>query len=228
MDAFMNLAKKGLDSYTESQQQSQPQSHQGHQQQRNDDNYDDNDDSYQGQGQGQSQGRYNDTRHHESAGVPDIDQDDVVNRAQQHAGDSGSSDLFSSAMSHLSNRKNEQTQPVDEEHVTRAHNEAYSNGNASNLDSGSLGAAAAMQALKKFTSGSSGTSQSGGTSQLISLAMGEASKLFESSGGSANKQDTINSAAMTMMKLVVQSKFSGGSSSAGGLGGILSMAQKFM
>lgn len=39
----------------------------------------------------------------------------------------------------------ESHEPVDEEHVTRAHHEAYSNGNAGNLDSGSMGAAAAMQ-----------------------------------------------------------------------------------
>lgn len=45
----------------------------------------------------------------------------------------------------------------------------------------------------------------GGNNQLISLAMGEASKLFDSSGGSSSggKQDAINSAAMTMMKMVV-------------------------
>lgn len=40
--------------------------------------------------------------------------------------------------------------------------------------------------------------------------MAEALKLFESSGAQGNKQDAVNGAAMTMMKLMVQSKFSGG------------------
>ena len=54
--------------------------------------------------------------------------------------------------------------------------------------------------------------------------MAEASKLFDSSGGPSkgNKQDAVNSAGMTIMKLMVQSKFSGGS--AGGMGGLMSMA----
>jgi hypothetical protein len=61
-----------------------------------------------------------------------------------------------------------------------------------------------LQALKMFTSGSGGGS--GGSTQLVSLAMGEASKLFDASGGasSGGKQEVVNGAAMTMMKLVVQ------------------------
>jgi len=55
--------------------------------------------------------------------------------------------------------------------------------------------------MKMFTA----SGGEGGNNQLISLAMGEASKLFDSSGGSSSggKQDAINSAAMTMMKMVV-------------------------
>jgi len=39
--------------------------------------------------------------------------------------------------------------------------------------------------------------------------MAEALKLFEKSGAQGNKQDAVNGAAMTMMKLMVQGKFSG-------------------
>lgn len=77
--------------------------------------------------------------------------------------------------------------------------------------------------MKQFTSGSkdSSTGSSGGGSsqtKLISLAMAEASKLFDKSGGttSGNKQDAVNGAAMTVMKLFVQSKMGGGSSTTGG------------
>lgn len=103
------------------------------------------------------------------------------------------------------------------------------------MNASSLGSAAAMQVLKKFTSGgssesshsSSKESSSGGTSQLISMAMAEASKLFDKSGGasSGNKQDAVNSAAMTVMKLLVQSKFkqTTGGSDSGGLSSLMGL-----
>lgn len=56
--------------------------------------------------------------------------------------------------------------------------------------------------------------------------MAEASKLFDKSGGAAqgNKQDAVNSAGMTIMKLLVQSKLGlGGGSNSGGLGGLMSI-----
>ena len=85
-----------------------------------------------------------------------------------------------------------------------------------------------IQALKQFTSGNKGSSASGGSqTQLISMAMAEATKLFDKSGGatSGNKQDAVNGAAMTVMKLMVQSKFSGavGGGNSGGLGGLMSL-----
>ena len=109
-DSFMNLAKKGLDAYQESQSH---QSQQSHHSNNNDEERRDNDNEG---------GQYKDTRHHESYS-PDsthlrihihptvhlwpatVDQDEVVNKAQQHAGDSGNSDFFSSAMSHVMGRK---------------------------------------------------------------------------------------------------------------------------
>lgn len=50
-----------------------------------------------------------------------------------------------------------------------------------------MGSAAAMQALKMFTGGSSGSS-SGGSSQnaFIGMAMGQASKLFDSQASQGN------------------------------------------
>lgn len=79
--------------------------------------------------------------------------------------------------------------------------------------------------MKKFTSGGSGGS--GSSSDLISFAMQEASKLFDSAGGasSGNKQDAVNSAAMTVMKMVVQSKFGAttGGSNSGGLSSLMGL-----
>ena len=57
------------------------------------------------------------------------------------------------------------------------------------------------------------------------MAMAEASKLFDSAGGAAsgNKQDAVNGAAMTAMKLLVQSKFGGGVMGGGNSGGLGSL-----
>ena len=79
-----------------------------------------------------------------------------------------------------------------------------------------------------FTSGkSSGGGHGGSHNDLISMAMAEASKLFDRSGGasSGNKQDAVNGAAMTVMKLMVQSKMSGmvGGKDSGGLSGLMGM-----
>lgn len=86
------------------------------------------------------------------------------------------------------------------------------------------------QVLKKFTSGGSGGG-GGSTSQLISLAMAEASKLFDKSGGAAsgNKQDAVNGAAMTVMKLLAQSKLSGtmGGNNSGGLSSLMGLVSPF-
>jgi hypothetical protein len=83
------------------------------------------------------------------------------------------------------------------------------------------------QAFKKFTSGGGGGGGGGGGSQtqLISMAMAEASKLFDQhGGGGGGKQDAVNGAAMTVTKLLVQSKFSGGTTGGGDSGGLGQLA----
>ena len=64
---------------------------------------------------------------------------------------------------------------------------------------------------------------SGFQTELITKAMAEAAKLFGQSGGAAsgNKQDAVNGAAMTAMKLFVQSNKSGG------LTGLINKASSF-
>jgi hypothetical protein len=109
----------------------------------------------------------------------------------------------------------------------------YKQGDTSGLSSSALGSAAALQVLKMFTSSSSEEKKSsaGGNSQtkLISLAMAEATKLFDKQpASSGTKQDAVNSAGLTIMKLLVQSKFSGGTtggSNSGGLGQLMSLVR---
>lgn len=49
------------------------------------------------------------------------------------------------------------------------------------------------------------------TSQIIGMAISEAAKMFDQSGGAAsgNKQDAVNSAGQTVMKLLLKNQVSG-------------------
>lgn len=100
--------------------------------------------------------------------------------ASQHAGSTGDSSMFSSAMGMLSGKQSQlANEDVDEQHMVNAHQSFFGNGDASGATSGGIGAASAMQALKMFSGGSS-SSSSGGSSQneFVGMAMGQAAKLF--------------------------------------------------
>ncbi|KAH8928989.1 hypothetical protein BT69DRAFT_362826 [Atractiella rhizophila] len=167
---------------------------------------------------------------------PDLDA-----AARHAAADRGDEEggLFGMALHHIKNTN--ASEPINEHEATRAHEEAYAKGNASSMDAKSIGTAAALQAMKMFTSGSgsagaSSHSSSGGDmqSKMIGMAMSEAAKLFESTGGQAagGKTDAVSSAGATMLKLIVQSKLKGagamGGSDSGGLSGLMGMASKFL
>ncbi|KAI0068142.1 hypothetical protein BV25DRAFT_1867189 [Artomyces pyxidatus] len=210
MENFINLAKEGYEAYSSHQsQQQQPQGG--------------GDSDFQRTGGSE----YNTPHHSQQGGSssPQFNEDEVVQTAQNHG--SGDSGMFQSALGFLHQNKSQHGEPVDEAAVQDSHQKAYHQGAAGDLDASSMGSAAALQVLQKFTSGGGGGSQS----QLISMAMAEATKLFDASGGAASgsKQDAVNGAAMTVMKLLVQSKFSGmmDGGNSGGLGGLLSMASKF-
>ncbi|BGP14976.1 hypothetical protein JCM10213_007220 [Rhodosporidiobolus nylandii] len=179
-------------------------------------------------------------------------QEAVNNASAQSNEDTG---LFSQALSFLQNYGDDDDD-IDEQQAQQAHQQAYGQGQA-NLDSKSMGSAAALQAVKLFTSGgaSSGSSSGGGNfqSQLIGQAMSQASKLFDQNGGASdgNKQDVVNMAAKMVMKLLIKNQVSGaigtslfppsfarlaltlsliaaGGGSAGGMGQLMGLASKFM
>ena len=93
-----------------------------------------------------------------------------------------------------------------------------------------LGAGAAMQALKMFAGGQSGQGGSS-QSQLISTAMSEAGRLFDSQSAAGNvapgadKQSAINSAAKMALQMFMKSQAGGGAG--GGASGLMSLASKF-
>ncbi|KAJ5157751.1 uncharacterized protein N7482_008851 [Penicillium canariense] len=160
----------------------------------------------------------------------------AVQHAQSHHSSEDSS-LFSSAMNFLNERKGEYQDPsryeVDEEHAVQAHNAMYNEGNEQGRshDSGTVGAGAAMQALKMFTSG--GSSDGGmDKNKLIGLAMAQAGKLWDQKEGaganmSGDKQSAINNAAEMALKMYMKGQ--GGSiGGTGGPSGLMSLASKFL
>ena len=247
----MNLAKQGMEAYSESQKKSSN---------NNDHNSSSNNTSSYGQqgdqqygsgaqtggssyGSQQSTGGYGSQQSEGQYGIgapqsntgrysPPIDKNEAINTAKAHG--SGDSSLFDTALGFLSNNKSTQHEPIDEDEVTKAHDKVYNQGNTGGMSANLLGSAAAMQILKQFTGGNASSGSSNSQTNLISMAMAEATKLFDKSGGSASgdKQDAVNGAAMTIMKMLVQSKLGSGDptvggSNSGGLSGLLSMASKF-
>lgn len=101
--------------------------------------------------------------------------------------------LFNAALSFLDSRKSQYSEPanydVDEDKYLRAHNSLYNSGSREDEDehdSDSLGAGAAMQALKQFTSGGEKDAGGGGgfdKNRLIGMAMSQAGRLWEEKNG---------------------------------------------
>ncbi|KAJ5719959.1 hypothetical protein N7493_006837 [Penicillium malachiteum] len=191
-------------------------------------------------GYGESNQEYRDTRYQ---GNDNYSGGDDFSSAAQHASEhheSSNGGFFQEALGFLNERKsqyaNTDSYEVDEQHAVQSHQKLYGGGDPSNEshDSGSVGAGAAVQALKQFTSG--GSSDGGfDKNKLIGMAMAQAGKLWDekSSGGasmSGDKQSAINNAAEMAMKMYMKSS-GGGSSGIGGLGnasGLMSLASKFL
>jgi hypothetical protein len=76
----------------------------------------------------------------------------ATNVAQQHAGDSADKGMFSQAIQHM--QSGNHTGPVNEQDALNAHQQVYGQGGgAGGVAAGSIGTAAALQALKGMLSG---------------------------------------------------------------------------
>ena len=106
-----------------------------------------------------------------------FDMSSIESFAHQHAEGSGDSSMFSSAMSMLQGKSSSMSgEGVDEDAMVQNHKSFFGSGDTGGAaTSGGMGSAAAMQALKTFSGGSSsGSSQN----EFVGMAMGQASKLF--------------------------------------------------
>ncbi|KAL6701750.1 hypothetical protein J3F84DRAFT_343286 [Trichoderma pleuroticola] len=147
--------------------------------------------------------------------------------ASEYAGSSGNNTIFSNVISSLGQQKSHlANSDLDEQDAIRKHQETYEQG-ADNLSSGSLGSAAALQALKKFTQGETGGNQSQGA--FLGLALSEASKLFDSKAADgkvasdASKESAIQQAGEMALKMYLKSQGGGQQ----GPSGLLGIASKF-
>lgn len=166
----------------------------------------------------------------------------AARHASENAGDSGDSSIFSSVLSRLTGNKESIAQEdVDEDHAVEAHKQFYGNNGSGQqpASDSNMGAAAAMQALKMFTGGSGGNASaqqsSGSQNQFIGMAMAQASKLFDqqsaqgNADSSASKESVVQKAGEMALKMYMKKQLSGGSSGgSSGLGGLMSMASKFL
>ncbi|KAI0473655.1 hypothetical protein GGR56DRAFT_648437 [Xylariaceae sp. FL0804] len=154
----------------------------------------------------------------------------AAEHASRHAGESGSSSLFSGLLGALGQKKESLSQEdIDEEDAVRQHRRHFEGNDDSEADDHSMGTAAAMQALKMFSGGGSGNSAEGNSqSAFVGMAMAEASKLFDqkSSQGQVSSDSSKESAVMKAgeMALKMYMKSQGGGSASG----LMSMAAKFM
>ncbi|BEJ16111.1 hypothetical protein CspHIS471_0507160 [Cutaneotrichosporon sp. HIS471] len=138
---------------------------------------------------------------------------------------------------------------ISESAATSAHAAAYPDGHANydkagQLSTESMGAAAAIEAFKAFAGGGTRLAQEGPghqslISKLLGMAMSEAVKLFQKSGGTSDngsEADVMTSAGQTIMKLLIQNQVQGalgGDHGSGGgyganVGQIMNLASKFM
>ena len=130
--------------------------------------------------------------------LDDDDYSGAVSHAQQYSSGSGDDSLFSSVLGNLKgNKKRYENEDIDEGQMVGAHQAMYGGGGESRQHgSDTVGAGAAMQALKMFTGsggeGGSGHQGGGGQNALVGMAMGQASKLYDEQS-SQGKLVSLNS-----------------------------------
>jgi hypothetical protein len=161
----------------------------------------------------------------------------AVRYAESHANTSDTS-LFTSALSFLNENKHRLSNDndINEQEMIHAHQSLYGgNGGGEGErrhDSNSVGAGAAMQALKMFTTSSEGEKSGMDKNAFIGLAMAQAKKMFEEKEASGqvngDKQSAINSAAEMALKMYMKSGGGGMAGTGGPGGGLLQLASKFL
>ncbi|RYP46119.1 hypothetical protein DL768_007640 [Monosporascus sp. mg162] len=194
-------------------------------------------------------------------GYPSRDDDDDLHGAEEeaarHSGGSGDSSFFSTILGAVKQRKQSLAdEDIDEDDAVRQHKRFYDDKDDDDADDRSMGSAAAMQALKMFSSGKSvrlcyaspaprssavlstdedkQIQQNQSQGALIGLAMAEASKLFDqkSSQGKVpsetSKESAVTKAGEMALKFYLKSQGSNSGGSDSNMSGLLGLASKFI
>lgn len=113
--------------------------------------------------------------------IPDFSS--ASSHARSHH-DGGNSDLFANALSFIQGRVSGLSEgEIDEQHAVQSHQALYGGGSeGGHHDSNSVGAGAALQALKMFMASEGGGAGEGGgfdQNKLIGMAMAQAGKVWD-------------------------------------------------
>ncbi|KAF3802884.1 hypothetical protein GCG54_00000251 [Colletotrichum gloeosporioides] len=218
MDKFADLAQSKVQAYLNKDDDDKPSQHQS---------------SSQGYGQPLPGGDKAHGGNYPAGGgaFPDDDDDDyrqAAHQASRHAGSSGDADLFSTVLGALTQKKGQlANEDIDEDDAVKKHKKFFGDDDDDEkADDKGLGAAAAMQALKMFSSGETG-GQKQSQGGFMGLAMAEASRLFDqrqSQGKVAegtSKESAIQQAGEMALKMYFKSQ---GEQK----GGFMGLASKFL
>lgn len=130
---------------------------------------------------------YSDTRYTDQPAYGSDFTPALAHASAHHSG--GNEDLFANALSFIQERAQSLgNDDIDEAHAVKSHQALYGGADGEVHDDRSVGAGAAMQALKMFMSGDGqGGGQGGGggfdQNQLIGMAMAQAGKLWDQKQG---------------------------------------------
>ncbi|RHZ60842.1 hypothetical protein CDV55_105141 [Aspergillus turcosus] len=187
-------------------------------------------DAVEGALSGHSNNNRNDNRDNDNEFNP------AARYAESHANTSGGdTSLFTSALSFLDENKHRLSSDseINEQEMIHAHQSLYGGDSEGRQhDSNSVGAGAAMQALKMFTTSDEGEKSGMDKNAFIGMAMAQAKKMFEEkeARGEVNgdKQSAINTAAEMALKMYLKSGGGGMAGTGGPGGGLLQLASKFL
>jgi len=115
--------------------------------------------------------------------------------------------LFKAAKAILDGKNETPLSPIDKEPFEDSYKAVYLRSDASHLDARDLGGAAALYIYKKFVAAGDEAHGRGPRSAQIPRAVAEGGRLFDilgKPGGGGTKQDVVNSAAVTIARLLAQ------------------------
>jgi len=131
----------------------------------------------------------------------------VYFRTPEEEGFDHNTSLFKAAKAILDGKNEAPLSPIDKDEFDAAYNAAYLRSDSEHVDARDLGGAAALHIYRKFVAAVDEAHGRGPRSAQIPRAIAEGGRLFDTlgaPGGGGTKQDVVNSAAVTVARLLAQ------------------------